>query len=128
METAFPFGADPATEFPAWRATIEHGETRIVVFSDGAAAALFPPSDPASVLVVSGEDPVAAWDHAPAVALVANAEAIDGPEMREALAASRRPPEWAFRVHPNEALRLRFVPGGIEIPAESAQELTRVIG
>jgi hypothetical protein len=124
VETAFPFGADPATEFPAWRATIEHGQSRVVVLSDGEAASVFPPGEPASVLVVSGEDPVAAWDVDPAVALVANADAIGGPELRSAFTQDLRPPEWVFRVFPGEALRLRFIPGGVEIPSESAMRVT----
>lgn len=123
VETRFPFGADPATDFPAWRAIVEHGETRVVVLSDGEAAGLFPPASAASVLVVSGDDPISAWNLSPAVAFIANAEAIDGPDMRSAFAQSRRPPEWGFRVFPGEALRLRFVPGGVEIPSETAHVL-----
>ena len=123
VETALPFGADAAVDFPAWRATIERGGTRIVALSDGAAAALFPPVSEASVLAVSGDDPAAAWDASPAVAFVANAEAIGGPEMRSAFGASRRTPEWGFRVFPGEALRLRFVEGGVELPSEPAQNL-----
>jgi hypothetical protein len=123
VETAYPLGADPTAEFPAWRATIEHGESRVVVLSDGEAASLFPPGAPASVLVVSGNDPTAAWDLDPALVLVTNADAVGGPEMREAFAQSHRPPEWTFRVFPGEALRLRFVPGGVEIPSESAMRV-----
>jgi hypothetical protein len=123
VETALPFGVDATTTFPAWRATIARAETRIVVLSDGAAAALFPPDAPASVLAVSGDDPVAAWDLAPAVALVANSEAIGGPELRSAFAASHRPPQWGLRVFPGEALRLRFIDGGVEISSETAQSL-----
>ena len=123
VETAPPFGADADVDFPAWRATIERGDTRIVALSDGAAAALFPPVSGASVLVVSGDDPAAAWDLSPAVAFVANAEAISGPEMRSAFAESRRPPEWGVRVFPGEALRLTFVDGGVELPSEPAQNL-----
>jgi hypothetical protein len=123
VETAFPFGADPSTAFPSWRATVERGETRIVVLSDGHAASLFPPAAPASVLAVSGQDPATAWNLGPAVALVANGDAISGPDMRTAFADGPRPPEWGFRVAPGEALRLRFVDGGIEIPSDSAQNL-----
>jgi hypothetical protein len=123
VETAFPFGADPTTEFPAWRATVEHGDSRVVVLSDGEAASVFPPGEPASVLIVSGDDPIAAWDLAPAVALVANADAIAGPELREGFVQSRRPPEWVYRVFPGEALRMRFIPGGVEIPSESAMRV-----
>ncbi len=124
METAFPFGADPATDFPVWRATIEHGQTRVVMLSDGEAASLFPPSDPASVLIVSGDDPISASNLAPAVAMVANAEVIDGRELRAAAAEGRRPPQWGFLVHRNEALRLHFIPGGVEIASDSAQNLS----
>ncbi|MBW3633794.1 MAG: hypothetical protein KY456_12290 [Chloroflexi bacterium] len=123
VETALPFGADAAVDFPAWRAIIERGDTRIVALSDGAAATLFPPVPGASVLAVSGDDPAAAWDLSPAVGFVANAEAISGPEMRSAFAESRRTPEWGFRVFPGEALRLRFVEGGVELPSEPAQNL-----
>jgi len=124
VETALPFGADADAAFPAWRATVEHGETRIVVLSDGGAAALFPPVGAASVLAVSGGDPAAAWELSPAVAFVANSEAIDGPEMRAAFTESRRSPEWGYRVFPGEALRLTFVPGGVELPSQSAHDLT----
>ena len=123
VETALPFGADAETEFPAWRAIIERGETRLVVLSDGGAATLFPPDNGASVLAVSGDDPVVAWDLSSAAVLVANAEAIDGPEMLSAFAESRRPPQWAFRVFPGEALRLKFVAGGVALPSEPAQNL-----
>jgi hypothetical protein len=123
VETALPVGADPAETFPAWRATVERGETRIVILSDGGAAALFRPVAPVSVLAVSGSNPAEAWEIAPAVAFVANAEAIGGPELRAAFADSPRSPTWGFRVFPSEALQLRFVAGGIEIGSESAQQL-----
>ncbi len=123
VETRYPVGADPATDFPAWRAIVEHQGSRVVVLSDGAAAGLFPPVNPASVLVVSGEEPVEGWTLAPAAALVANAEAISGPDLRSAFTETSRSPTWGFRVFPGEALRLRFVPGGVEISPESAHEL-----
>jgi hypothetical protein len=123
VETALAFGADTDAEFPAWRATVEHGETRVVVLSDGPAAALFPPATAPSVLAVSGADPAAAWDLSPAVAFVANADLIDGPDMRAAFTGSRRPPQWGYRVSPGEALRLKFVPGGVELPSEPAHDL-----
>ncbi len=123
VETALSFAADAEVEFPAWRATVEHGETRVVVLSDGPAAALFPPVSAPSVLAVSGADPAAAWDLSPAVAFVANAEMIDGPDMRAAFTESRRPPQWGYRVFAGEALRLRFVEGGVELPSEPAHDL-----
>jgi hypothetical protein len=122
VETALPLAADDDA-FPAWRATVEHGETRVVVLSDGPAAALFPPVSAPSVLAISGADPAAAWDLSPSVAFVANSEMIGGPEMRTAFTASRRPPRWGYRVFPGEALRLRFVAGGVELPSEPAHDL-----
>ena len=124
VETALPFGADAEADFPAWRATVEHGETQVVVLSDGPAASLFPPPSAPSVLAVSGADPTAAWDHSPAIAFVANSEMIGGSEIRAAFSASRRPPEWGYRVFPGEALRMRFVPGGIELPSDPAHDLS----
>ena len=43
--------------------------------------------------------------------------------MRAAFTASRRPPQWGYRVFPGEALRLRFVAGGVELPSEPAHDL-----
>jgi hypothetical protein len=123
VETTLPITTDAEKVFPAWRATIEHGETRVIVLSDGPAAALFPPASAASVLAVSGADPAAAWDLSPAVAFVANAEMIGGPEMRAAFTESQRPPQWGYRVFPGEALRLRFVEDGVELPSEPAHNL-----
>jgi hypothetical protein len=123
IETALPFGADEEETFPSWRATIEHGETRVVVLSDGDAAALFPPDSPASVLVVSGAAAASAWGNSPAAAIVANGAVVSGSALREALGASPRPPRWAFLVHSGEALRLTFIEGGIEIPSEFAQDV-----
>jgi hypothetical protein len=54
---------------------------------------------------------------------VANADIIDGPDMRAAFTASRRPPQWGYRVARGEALRLKFVAGGVELPSEPAQDL-----
>ena len=95
-----------------------------MVLSDGPAASLFPPPSAASVLAVAGADPAAAWDLSPAVAFVANSEMIGGPEMRAAFTASRRPPQWGYRVFPGEALRLRFVSGGVELPSRPAHDLS----
>ena len=123
VESRFAFGSDPAVDAPAWRAIVERGDTRVVVLSDGAAASLFPPASPASVLVISGDDPAAGWPLSPAAAIVANAGATSGPEFRSTLTDFARPPAWGFRVFPGEALRMRFVQGGIELPSESAHRL-----
>jgi hypothetical protein len=123
LETALPYGPDPEKEEIAWRATIERGETRIVVLSDGSAADLFDPAPPASVLAVSGRNPLAAWELEPAAALVANHDAMAGQEQRD-LPPRAGAESWAFRVHPGEALRLRFIAGGVALPPDSANEMT----
>ena len=121
VETMRPAGADPDETFPAWRATVERGETRVVILSDGEAAALFPPGPPAAVVAISGSEPTAGWEFSPAVALIANAAEMSGPDLRAALTGDRRSPEWYARVHPGEALRLRFVEDGIALPGDAAQ-------
>jgi hypothetical protein len=126
VETLLRFGADPEAEFPDWRATIERGETRVAVYSDGSAAALFPPGDAASVVVIAGSDPVSGWELAPAAVLIANADAIAGSDLRDAFTGLGHGPAWWDRVHPGEALRLRFIPGGIELPADAMQPLPTV--
>lgn len=123
VETILPFGGDPGKEFPAWRMTIEHGESRVIVLSDGEAASLFPPGPPAAVLVVSGDDPVAALEASSAAALIANATAVEGSDLREESAGTRNPPQWTARVFPGDAVRLRFGGGGIELPADTMQRL-----
>jgi hypothetical protein len=118
VETTPRVGVDPAKASLAWRATVERGNTRVVMLSDGQAAALFPPSEPASVLAVSGSDPLDGWRLAPAVALIAPADAISGPDLRAALSELGRPPSSSFRIAPGETVRMRFVEGGLEILAQ----------
>lgn len=120
IETALPYGADPARTAPAWRATIERGESRVVVLSDGGAAALFPLLPRASVLIVAGGDPEAAWEGTTADVLVANAGIIDGPDLRASFDQMPHPPRWTYRLASGEALRLRFVDDGIALPSEPA--------
>lgn len=122
VETALPAGADPTRQFPLWRMTIARGNSRIVVVSDAQAAAVFPPGPAAAVLVVSGADPAAAWERAPAVALVANAEQVDGPALRGSESVGGRA-VWTCRVFPGEALRLRFVSDGVAVSSDEVQPL-----
>lgn len=118
-----PVGSDPNETFASWRITIERGDTRVVVLSDGSAAGLFPPGPAASVLAVSGENPLEALAYTSAVAVVANADAVDGPTFRDGLAALKRPPSWGFRVAPGDSLNLHLVDGGIELPSDGAQKV-----
>ncbi|MFN8592719.1 MAG: hypothetical protein U0031_14770 [Thermomicrobiales bacterium] len=106
----------------SWRATIERGSTRVVVLSDGGLAERFAPGPPASVLVVSGAEPAAGWAATPAIALVANASRVDGPELRSDLEANRVQPRWTARVFPGESLRLRFIPEGISVASDAVQQ------
>lgn len=117
LETA-PVG-DEGT-LAAWRATIEHGTTRVVVLSSAESAALFPPVPNASLLATDGQDLAGAWDLSPALAIVANGDAVSGPDLRAAF-VNGQGPQWGYRVDPGDALRLRFVNGALELPAEGAQ-------
>lgn len=123
VECASPFAAESKETFPAWRLVIERGNTRVVFLSDGGASGLFPPVPAPNVIAVSGDDPLRSLEIDSTAALIANATAIDGPEMREGLVGLRRPPAWAFRVAPNEALNLRLVDSGVEIPSETAHPI-----
>ena len=119
IETALPEDAAPDDPL-SWRAVVERGNTRVVVYSDGAAPELFAAPPPASVIAVAGDDPVAAWNAAPGVALVAADSQLSGPKLRERFAAANAP-QWGFRVASGEALTLHFVETGLKVAAESAQ-------
>lgn len=117
LETA-PAADDGA--LAAWRATVEHGATRVVVLSSAESAALFPPVPDVSLLVTDGQDLADAWDLSPALAIVANGDAVSGPDLRAAF-VNGQGPQWGYRVDPGDALRLRFVDGALQLPAEGAQ-------
>lgn len=120
IETAIPEDAEPGDP-ASWRAIVERGQTRIVVLSDGEAADLFSAPPPASIIAIAGDDPVAGWDAAPGVALVAAAEELSGPHLRERLDAANAP-RWGFRVASGEALTFHFVDSGLAVSGESAQQ------
>lgn len=105
----------------AWRATIERGSTRVVVLSSAESAALFPPVPDAALLATDGQDLAGAWDLSPALAIVANADSVSGPDLRGAFAATGQGPQWGYRVGPGDALRLRFVADALQLPADGAQ-------
>jgi len=120
IETALPEDAKPDDPL-SWRAVVERGNTRIVVYSDGEAPALFAAPPPASVVAVTGDGPVAGWNAAPGVALVASAGELTGPALRERFAGANAP-RWGFRVASGEALTFHFVENGLEVAAEAAQQ------
>lgn len=120
VETALPEDAQP-DDPSSWRAIVERGNTRLVVYSDGDAPELFGAPPPASVIAIAGDDPVAGWSAAPGVALVASAGELSGPKLRERFAGANAP-RWGFRVASGEALTFHFVENGLEVSAESAQQ------
>ena len=120
IETATAANAEP-DDPPAWRAIMQRGNTRIVVLSNGEAAGLFSAPPPASIIAVVGDDPVAGWANAPGVALVAAADELSGPELRERFTGTHAP-TWGFRVASGEALTFHFVENGLEVSGESAQQ------
>lgn len=120
IESALPEDAQP-DDPSSWRIIVERGNTRLVVFSDGNAPELFGAPPPASVIAIAGDDPVAGWDAAPGVALVASAGELSGPKLRERFAENNAP-RWGFRVASGEALTFHFVENGLEVSPESAQQ------
>lgn len=110
-----------------WRALVRHGATTVAIVSDGEAAAALPPAEPIAALVVVGGDPIDAWRAipAPVLATVGADRVASGKELRQegAEVMRGRGPGWAIRVHPGEAVPLRFVTGGLEVPRDAAQPI-----
>lgn len=107
----------------AWRATVRRGATTVVILSAGEAAGAFDPVSPVSALVVAGTDPLAAWATVDAPLLVAtgNDRVLSGRDLRQGAARLFDEERSAIRVHPGEALPLRFVAEGLAAPGEPAQ-------
>lgn len=107
----------------AWRATVRRGATTVAILSDGRAAAAFDPLGPVSALVVAGTEPLAAWAavDAPLLVVAGSDAVLSGKELRQGAARLFDDARTAIRVHPGEALPLRFVGAGLEAPAEPAQ-------
>lgn len=120
VETQHSFGADPLESAEAWRLTIDHQKARIVVYSDGEAVLLFPPAPPASIVAVAGSNPLAFMPAGEGAVFVANADRIDGPELREALSTPKGDTVWTVRVHPGDAVRMVLTEDGVGVPAWAA--------
>ena len=113
--TLEPWSSVPDPErTDVWRVTVTHGDDRVVVLSDGTAAAAFP-AERAAVLVVAGASPLAAVSAVSPSGLVAASVAVDGDEVR----AEPDPPlEWARRVFPGEAATIALGDHGVVPPRE----------
>ena len=109
---------------PAWRVLVQRGLTTVVILSDGTAASQFPTAGAVAALVVAGKQPLAAWSAVPSPVLILGwPDIIEGRDLR-ANANHLQPDErWAVRVHPGEALPLRFVEAGLAVPREPAQSI-----
>ena len=105
----------------AWRATIDHGATRIVVLSDGRVAGEFPRAGSTSALIVGGKDALDALDRVDTRLFIASAPAVSGKDVRRVVAAGARQRSYALRVFPGEAVRLAFVDGGLRLPSSAMQ-------
>ena len=126
VETVVPTEGSGATVSEgSWRAIVRRGVTTVVAVSDGDAASVFPPVAPVSALVVADDDEEASVAAAAAVAAPVLALPPGGPtsgkELRQAAARTFPGERWAMRVHPGEAVALRFVDGGLEVPQDPTQ-------
>ena len=97
-----------------WRVTVSRGSNRVVVLSDGAAAAAFP-AERAAALVVAGASPLAAVSAVSPSGLVAASVAVDGDELR---AEPDQPLAWARRVFPGETATITLGDQGVVPPRE----------
>jgi hypothetical protein len=123
IETQMPVGADPLDTTEEWRLSIDHGGTRIVVYSDGQSVPLFPPQRPASIVAVAGSDPLTFLTEGDGSVFVANATRIGGPELRESISAPDADTSWIVRIHPGDAVRMELTPEGVAVPAWAAMEI-----
>jgi len=106
----------------AWRVLVRRGATTVVVLSDGMAASAFPSPGAVAAVVVAGENPPAAWSSMPApILILGGSDVIEGRELRAAAKNILDEERWALRVHPGEALPLRFVESGLAVPREPAE-------
>lgn len=108
-----------------WRAIVRRGATAVAIVSDGDAADRLPTVGPLAALVVAGTDPLVAWSAmpAPVLAVAGDDRVISGKELRQVGADQVDQSGWAVRVHPGEAVPLRFASGGLEIPRDVAQPI-----
>ncbi len=116
VETAEQADAEDGPAF-GWRATIEHGATRVVVLSDGRFAGTFPESGPVSALIVGGAAAPSALDQIETGVLIASASEVSGKEARDAVTATARDRRWVLRVFPGEAKRFDFTDRGLALPS-----------
>lgn len=108
----------------AWRATVSRGDARVVVLSDGPAAALFGPPVAPGLVVVAGRDPLAAMapgtgTGSPALAFADRA--LSPRTMRQA--AATVPAHWAIRVFDGEAIFIPLSNNALAFPPEATVPL-----
>jgi hypothetical protein len=116
-------GSAPADRALDWRATVAHAGSRIVILSDGSAAGRFPPAGPVSVVVVAGDAPEGATDDGMPPALVVNADAVTGKELRQEIAPLAAAGVWLVRVFPGDAAGLDLMRAGVGLPPTASRFL-----
>lgn len=108
----------------AWRATIVHRETTVVLVSDGHAATMIPNGARLSAVIVAGNAPRDALRQTETPLLAFSAESLSGKELRQLAAASPTRASWAMRVFPGEAVRLELTRSGLRFDERDAQPLS----
>jgi hypothetical protein len=116
VETVERAEAEEGPSF-GWRASIEHGTTRVVVLSDGRFAGAFPDAGPVSALIAGGPESTAALDQTETRVFVASATQVSGKEARGAVAATAPDQRWIVRVFPGETKRFDFADRGLALPS-----------
>jgi hypothetical protein len=79
-------------------------------------ASEFPDTGPVSLLVVGGEQAIAAVGQVDTRVFVASATAVSGKEVRGKLAETVRRQTWAMRIFGGDAARFEFTKVGLKLP------------
>jgi hypothetical protein len=112
-----------ATGGAAWRVTVQRGNSRVILLSNGDDAGLFPPAGTPNVLVVAGANPLDGWGEYPAPLLAFGDAALAPDDLRDSVDTDADGPDWAVRVFPGEAVSFRFTSGAVEADPSAAVRL-----
>lgn len=107
----------------AWRATIVHDGTTVLLLSDGSAASRMMHNDAVSAVIVAGGEPRIVLRQIDARLAAFSAEALSGAELRQEVLPASNKASWAIRVFPGEAVRLALSPSGLRFDRRDAQSI-----
>jgi hypothetical protein len=102
-----------------WRATVSHGETTVIILSDGAEFANLEPAEYISALIIVRGQPGRALANANVPALMLSEDVTRKLNWREELARGTSPGLLVLAVADGEAETLRFIDRGLQIPRDA---------